>query len=175
VRYRSPRPIDAADAVDEFACESGEQTAWLIRHAKQSAAANITKVFVVTEEGSDVVVAFYAWTMAQVSLAIAPKRLAQGTSRYPQPVALLARLGVDSKHEGRGLGAGLLRDAVVRLVLVGDQIGCRGLLIHAESERARSFYLHLIPELIESPTDRLHLVLLLKDAERSLRGPNGRA
>ena len=106
--------------------------------------------------------------MAQIDLADAPRRLTTGSGNYPQPVALLARLGVDERHEGRGLGAGLLRDAITRLLLVGEAIGCRGLLIHAESEDARNFYLHLVPDLETSPTDRLHLVLLLKDARHTL-------
>ena len=108
--------------------------------------------------------------MAQLDLAAAPERLKKGAGRYPQPVALLARLGVDSGHEGKGLGAALLVDAVTRLLTLSDAIGCRGLLIHAESTVARDFYLHLIPELEQSPTDELHLVLLLKDARRTLLG-----
>jgi GNAT superfamily N-acetyltransferase len=107
--------------------------------------------------------------MAQISLESAPRRLLKGAGRYPQPVALLARLAVDRHHEHQGIGAGLLRDVISRLILVGDEIGCRGLLIHAESDAAREFYTNLIPELIESPTDSLHLVLLLKDALRTLR------
>ncbi len=85
-------------------------------------------------------------------------------------MALVARLGVDSGHEGKGLGAAFLVDAVARLLTLSDAIGCRGLLIHAESTVARDFYLHLIPELEQSPTDELHLVLLLKDARRTLLG-----
>jgi GNAT superfamily N-acetyltransferase len=108
--------------------------------------------------------------MAQLDLAAAPDRLKKGAGRYRQPVALLARLGVDSGHVGKGLGSGLLVDVVSRLLTLSDDIGCRGLLIHAESEVARAFYLHLIPELQPSPTDDLHLVLLLKDARRSLIG-----
>jgi hypothetical protein len=83
-------------------------------------------------------------------------------------VAFLARLGVDTRHEGNGLGAGLLADVVSRLLTISDDIVCRGLLIHAESSVARAFYLHLTPELQQSPTDELHLVLLLKVARRSL-------
>jgi GNAT superfamily N-acetyltransferase len=108
--------------------------------------------------------------MAQLDVAAAPERLKKGAGRYPQPVALLARLGVDSRHEGKGLGAALLVDAVTRLLTLSDDIGCRGLLIHAESAVARDFYLHLIPELELSPTDELHLILLLKDARRTLLG-----
>ena len=106
--------------------------------------------------------------MASIRVANAPARLRKGAGRYPQPMALLARLGVDLAHEGRGLGAGLFADVIARTVELGDEIGCRGLLIHAESSDARDFYLHLIPELLESPTDELHLVLLMKDIRRSL-------
>jgi GNAT superfamily N-acetyltransferase len=129
-----------------------------------------TRVFVVTQHLDNSVVAYYAWCMAQLEFAASPTRLRKGTGRYPQPVALLARLGVHSEHEGRGLGAALLVDAITRLVTMSVEIGCRGLLIHAESDEARNFYLHHIPELDESPTDELHLVLLLKDAKRTLLG-----
>lgn len=125
-------------------------------------------MLVVTPTGSDVVVAYYAWCMAGISLADAPPRLRKGAGRYPQPVALLARLGVDVAHEGRGLGAGLLRDVVARTLALGEEIGCRGLLVHAETETARDFYRHLVPELETSPTDELHLVLLMKDIRRTL-------
>ncbi len=125
-------------------------------------------MFVVTPADRSHVVAFGAWCMAQLSLESAPTRLRKGTGRYPQPVALLARLGVHVDHEGAGLGAGLLLDAITRLVSFSDDIGCRGLLIHCEIDDARAFCLHLVPELEPSPTDPLHLVLLMKDARLTL-------
>jgi GNAT superfamily N-acetyltransferase len=85
-------------------------------------------------------------------------------------VALLARLGVDVRHEGQGLGAGLLQDVFLRTLALSQEIGCRALLIHAESSNARDFYRHLIPELEDSPTDPLHLVVLTKDIRRTLDG-----
>jgi hypothetical protein len=168
--YRPPRLLEPADDLDGFTCRSSEQTDWLRSHARQSAATGSTRVFVVTRPRSPDVVAYYAWCMAQIDVESAPPRLRKGAGRYPQPVALLARLGVHADHEGRGLAAGLLADAVTRLVGVGEHIGCRGLLIHAESDEARDFYRHLIPELASSPTDGLHLVLLMKDARRTLLG-----
>jgi GNAT superfamily N-acetyltransferase len=128
-----------------------------------------TKVVVVTPADSHAVVAYYAWTMAQIDVVAAPQRLLKGLGRYPQPVALLARLGVHEDHEGNGLGAGLLRDVLFRVAAIGDEIGCRGLLVHAESDRARAFHQHRIPEFEQSPTDDLHLVLPLKDIKRTLR------
>jgi len=169
-RYQPPRLITPKDEVEDFSCRSSEQTQWLSRHAKQSASTGTTRVFVVTQQDSDVVVAYYAWCMAQLDLESSPDRLTKGAGRYPQPVALLARLGVDTEHERRGIGAALLVDAISRLLTISDDIGCRGLLIHAESTEARDFYLHHIPELEASPTDALHLVLLLKDARRTMLG-----
>jgi len=168
--YRAPRLLVPSDEVETFLCRSTAQTNWLRQHALQSTSTGTTKVFVVTPIAGDRVVAYYAWCMAQIDIDAAPSRLRKGGGRYPQPVALLARLGVDLEHEGLGIGAGLLADAITRLLSLSEDIGCRGLLIHAEGADARDFYLHLIPELQPSPTDELHLVVLMKDARRTLLG-----
>lgn len=167
--YRPPEPLGEHHDLAGFACRSVEQTDWLRRYARQSANAGTTKVLVVTAVNSDQVAAYYAWCMAQIDITDSPARLRKGTGRYPQPVALLARLGVHIAHEGQGLGAGLLQDVFARLVELSDAIGCRGLLVHAESQEAQEFYLHLIPEFEPSPTDPLHLILLMKDIRRTLR------
>ncbi len=166
--YRPPLVLDASHELDGFACRSVEQTEWLRRHARASAGTGTTRVLVVTRTDSDVVVAYYAWCMASVSLADAPSRMRKGAGRYPQPVALLARLGVDVGHEGGGLGAGLFQDVIARTLALGEEIGCRGLLVHAETTEARDFYRHLVPEFEASPTDELHLFLLTKDIRRTL-------
>lgn len=167
--FQPPEPLAEHHDLASFDCRSVEQTEWLRRYGRQSAGTGTTKVLVVTELGRDQVVAYYAWCMAQIDLVDAPARLRRGAGRYPQPVALLARLGVHIDHEGQGLGAGLLQDVFARLVGLSDRIGCRGLLVHAESEQARDFYRHLIPEFDSSPTDPLHLILLMKDIRRTLR------
>lgn len=169
-RYLRPRLPRSGDDIESFECRSAEQTAWLGQHAWQAHNTGTAKVLVVEEETTRRVVAYYAWAMASIRSNDAPERLLKGAGRYPQPVALLARLGVDVAHEGRGLGAGLLVDVIARVAELGTRIGCRGLLVHAESESARGFYLHLIPEFQPSPTDPLHLVLLMKDIRHTLSG-----
>ena len=166
--YHAPEPLTDRHDVSGFVCRSREQTEWLRRHARQADNTGTTKVFVVTRAGSDAVVAYYAWCMAQVASPAAPPRLRKGAGRYPQPVALLVRLGVHIDHERRGLGAALLQDVFARVLELTDAIGCRGLLVHSESDEARDFYLHLVPEFEASPSDPLHLVLLIKDIRRTL-------
>ena len=165
--YRSPRLLESADDVSGFACRSAAQTRWLRRFGRQVHGTGTTRVSVVTPADSAEVVAYYAWCMASISPSDAPDRLRVGAGKYPQPVALLARLGVSTSHEGQGLGAGLLADVMQRASAAGRTIGCRGLLVHAESDDARAFCLHLIPEFEPSPTDPLHLLLVMKDIRRT--------
>jgi hypothetical protein len=166
--YRAPERIGRQHQLDDFLCSSDEQTTWLREYARQADAAGTSRVFVVTEENSPAVVAYYGWCMASVELHRLPALMQQGTGRYAQPVALLTRLGVDIRHERKGLGASLMQDVFGRLLSLADEIGCRGILIHCEPLDAMAFYRHLVPEFMHSPTDELHLLLLLKDIRRSL-------
>jgi GNAT superfamily N-acetyltransferase len=169
-RFHAPTPLTGRHELSHFSCRSPEQTHWLINHARQAQSIGTTRVFVVTPaDHPGTVVAFYAWCMASVTIGQLPERFRRGSGRYPQPVALLARLGVDEAHEGHGLGAALLLDVILRVVNLSEAIGCRGLLVHAESREARAFYEHLIPEWQRSPTDPMHLFLPMKDIRRTLQ------
>ena len=60
----------------------------------------------------------------------------------PIPVIILARLAVDVSFRGKGLGADLLHDAVLRCYRVAENIGVRAIMVHALTEGAKGFYLH---------------------------------
>lgn len=164
-----PEPLSEHHELDEFQSRSENQTIWLHEHARQSASAGSTRVFVVTGLKSPKVIGYYAWRMANIAIESAPIRMREGAGNYPQPGALLARLAVDMNYEGQGIGAGLLRDALARLVALSDEIGCRGLLVQAESIEAKAYYLRQIPVFETSATDDLLRVLLMKDIGRTLR------
>lgn len=83
------------------------------------------------------------------------------------PVLLLGRLAVDLLVQGRSLGSHLLRDAITRVVGVAETIGVRAMLVHASTDQAAAFYRRFDFE--SSPTDELHMMLLLKDARAILR------
>ena len=167
--YNPPVLLAGHHQLAGFHCRSQEQSQWLVDVAWLAHGSGTTREFVVTEADQPAVVAYYAWCMASVAISDLPERMRRGAGRYPQPVALLARLGVDERHEGQGLGAALLADVISRVAHLSDAIGCRGLLVHAETAEARRFYEHLISEWEPAPTDPLHLLLLLKDIRRSLR------
>jgi GNAT superfamily N-acetyltransferase len=170
--YGRPERLAAEHDVGGFDCGSSAQTEWLRRRALQAQAAGTSVVYVACRSGESRVVGYFALAAGSVEPADAPSRVTAGAGRYRVPVVLLTRLGVDRGEQGQGLGRALLRDALLRTVAAADTIGARALLIHAESETARVFYVHLA-ELEASPTDPRHLYLLMKDLRRAVGGRAG--
>ena len=150
--------------VSAFDCGSDAQTTWLRRIARTAQVSRTAVVYVVTPEGEDRVVGYYALAAASVAQADAPPPLLKAAGRSPIPVILLARLGVDLGAQGQGLGSALVKDAMIRAHQAAETVGARALLIHAESATARNFYMH-VAEFETSPTDPLHLVLPMADIE----------
>ncbi len=78
----------------------------------------------------------------------------------PIPIAILGRLAVDQSFQGIGLGVALLQDALVRTAQAAGILGIRGLIVHAISIEAKTFYEH--HGFIASPTQPMTLILSLK-------------
>jgi GNAT superfamily N-acetyltransferase len=148
--------------------DSGEPALddWLKRFALEAEAARTARVFVTTEDGLTVV-GYYALAAGQVERSDASERAAKRQPDRPVPAVLLARLAVDRLHQKAGLGTSLLQDAMQRTEQVAEEAGIRVLLVHAKHDQARNWYLRFGFE--ESPTDRLHLMLLVKDLAVHLR------
>ncbi|MEX0956387.1 MAG: GNAT family N-acetyltransferase [Rhizobiaceae bacterium] len=149
-------------AVDEFDCGEEALNRFLVRFALANSQANASQTYVGLAD--DIVIGFYTLVVGEVAYADAPERLTKGLARHPVPIMLLARLAVSSDWQGKGIGAGLLRDAVLRTLQAADIAGIRALAVHAKDDAARSFYRRF--DFVESPTDPLHLFALIK----TLRG-----
>jgi GNAT superfamily N-acetyltransferase len=163
VRYSSPRPISQEDDTAQFSCGDDRLDEWLRRFALANHFGGGARTYVVLRDSR--VVGYYALATASIQRADATTRVAKAMPQ-PVPAVLLGRLGVDQKEAGRGLGSGLLRDAILRTLQAAEVVGVRVLLTHAASEDARSFYLKRGFE--PSPTDPMHLMVLLKDAKAIL-------
>lgn len=158
-------PLDPSHDMAQFDCGSEALNVWLRRFALQNEAAGASRTRVAVEGVQ--VVGFYALAAGAVEPARAPRRVTRGLARHPVPVIVLTRLAVDRTRQGTGLGARLLRDALLRIAGAADIIGTRAVLVHAKGEAARAFYLRYGFE--QSPTDPLQLMLLMKDLRASLK------
>jgi GNAT superfamily N-acetyltransferase len=129
-------------------------------------------VFVTTSGDGTTVVGYYALAAAQVAPEDATERALRGQPRArPIPAVLLARLAVHREHQRAGLGRSLLQDAILRCLEAAESIGARVLLVHAKHEAAKAWYLQYGFE--ESPTDPLHLLMLLKDLRAFVQKRSG--
>jgi GNAT superfamily N-acetyltransferase len=151
-------------AVDDFDCGEEPLNRFLTRFAFANQQANASQTYVGLAD--DTVIGFYTLVVAEVSFDDAPERLKKGLARHPVPLMLIARLAVSLKLQGKGAGAGLLKNAMQRTTQAAEIGGIRALAAHAKNDRVRAFYEHF--GFIPSPTDPLHLFILTKDIQRIL-------
>lgn len=149
-------------AVEDFDCGQTALNRFLLRFALPSQHANAAQTYVGLADAT--VVGFYTLVVGEVAYADAPERLTKGLARHPVLLMLLARLAVGVRWPGRGIGAGLLKDAMRRTVQVTEIVGIRARAAHAKDDAARAFYEYF--GFVVSPTDPLHLFILTKDLRR---------
>ncbi len=149
-------------AVESFDCGQEALNRFLVRFAWANQQAQASQTYLGLND--DAVIGFYTLVVGEVAFDDAPERLIKGLARYPVPIMLLARLAVHKDWQGKKVGAGLLKDAMLRTMQAADIAGIRAFAVHAKDELARTFYQHF--DFLPSPTDSLHLFLLIKDLKR---------
>ena len=159
---RRPEPLDGQHRLEGFDCGKPALNDWLVRHARQAQGSGSAKTFVVADD--DRVAAYFSLTVGQVDVLEVPERVRKGMGQYPVPVVILARLAVSAQDQGRGIGFGLLQDAIRRTMLIAEQAGIRAMLTHPIDHEAAKFYTRF--GFVASPLRERQLLLLLKDARR---------
>ncbi|HCX84699.1 MAG TPA: N-acetyltransferase [Micrococcales bacterium] len=153
----SPRRLTRADDRSEFTSGATELDEWLRSYAWQNQRAN-NAVTYVTVRGSSVM-GYYALAVAAYARDHAPDELRRAPREVP--CVLLARLAVDRRVAGLGVGAALLRDAFLRAYQASRSVGAAALLVHCRDDAARSFYLHN-GDFLASPVEPKHLFLPMR-------------
>lgn len=149
-------------AVDAFDCGREELNRFLQQYALQNQQSGASQTYLGLV--NQTVVGYYALAVGSVELEVAPERVKKGLARHSIPIMLLARLAVDHQWQKRGIGAALLKDATLRTLQAADIAGIRALAVHAKDDVAKGFYEHF--DFLPSPTDPLHLFILLKDLRK---------
>ena len=137
----APQPLAPLHSTVGFGCGDSGLNHWLRQRAHANQQSGATRCFVVCN-GDGIVKAYAALASGAVAVASAPGRFRRNMPE-PIPVVVLARLAVCRSVQGRGIARALLADAFERVLQASTQIGVRGIVVHAASDQARSFYLHM--------------------------------
>jgi GNAT superfamily N-acetyltransferase len=130
----APEPLTPEHNTACFHCGVASLDDWLRKQALRNEVSGETRTYVVTD--GDKVIGFYSFSTGRVICG-------KGTDAAPSrtiPVLVLGRLAVDSSWQGRGLGFGLLKDAVVRSLYVARKIDIRALVVHTLNDQIKNFY-----------------------------------
>lgn len=157
--------LSAQDIADQFDCGQEELDRFLKKFALSNQSANAAQTYVTCRTSR--VVGYYSLAVGSVQPEESTQRVVKGLARHPVPVMILARLAVDRSEQGTGIGKALLKDTLLRTAQAADIAGIRALVVHAKDENARRWYEQFDFE--RSPTDPLHLFLLLKDLKKLLK------
>jgi GNAT superfamily N-acetyltransferase len=160
---RPPERLTPAQELDDFDSSVPQLDDWLKRRAARNEAEGASRTYVVCQRMR--VAAFYCLANGAVLHADAPGRVRRNMPD-PIPVMVLGRLAVDRRFQGRGLGRALLRDAILRTLQAAEIAGVRAILVHAQDERAETFYER--SGFLPSPIDPLTLMLPLRNARAIL-------
>jgi GNAT superfamily N-acetyltransferase len=163
VTFSAPELFSASHRFAAFDCGMADLDDWLKRRALVNNREGASRTYVVTD-GQEVV-GYYALSASAIAITDAPGRFRRNMPN-PIPVALLGRLAVDRAHRGKGLGRALFRDGAKRVIHASDSLGIRGMIVHAISDDARSFYLALGFD--PSPLEPMTLMVTLADLRASL-------
>lgn len=133
-------PLRGSHDRGAFDCGVPALNLYLRKYALQNQKRGIVRNYVATRRDDQVVVAYYSLVYASLNQKLLPAKLVKGLGKYEIPIMLLARLAVDQREQGNGLGKALLKDAVLRTMQAAELAGLKLLLVHAKDESAAAFY-----------------------------------
>ena len=159
-----PEPLTVDHQIEQFDCGKPALNTFLARFALINQQNGTARTYVAHRGGA--VAGYFSLSAASVDAAQVPVRVSKGLAKHPIPMTLLARLAVDLREQGRGMGASLLQDALLRHLQAEAVIGSRALIVHAKVETSMAFYRNFGFE--PSPLDPAHLFLLTKNIKKTL-------
>lgn len=164
--FRRPRGLTAGDPVSRFDCGEPSLNEWLRGRALKNETTGASRTFVSIEGDSGEIAGYYCLSASALAPESAPGRIRRNMPT-PIPVILIGRLAVDLRHGGRGLGASLLRDAVVKGIEASRIIGARAFIVDALNDAAANFYRRYGFEPVPPDSERA-MYLLVADAEATV-------
>jgi GNAT superfamily N-acetyltransferase len=165
-RICPPEKLSSTHQIGDFDSGIEPLDRWLKRRALGNEAEGASRTYVVCV--GDVVVGYYCLSTGSIANNIATGKVKRNMPD-PIPVMIIGRLAVDRNWQGKGIGRGLLRDAVLRTLKAAEIAGIRAILVHAISAEAKQFYEQY--RFTASSLEPLTLMVKISDVAKSLGLP----
>jgi predicted N-acetyltransferase YhbS len=133
----APVPLDQNHDASQFDCGNTALLDWLKKKALRNQISGASRTFVICENNR--VIAYYSLAAGSIEHKYVSSRLKRNQPD-PIPVVILARLAVDVMYQNQGLGLGLVKDAIQKVLHASQSIGIRAILVHAIDDTAKAFY-----------------------------------
>lgn len=156
-----PEMLSNSHQLESFSCGEERLDKWLKRRALKNQESDASRTIVVCNENN--VIGYYCLCASAIQQEEATGKVKRNMPE-PIPTILIGRLAVDRKWQGKGIGKGLLKDAIYKALKASDIIGARAILIHAISEDAKRFYEQYGFQ--SSPIDPMVLMITIQDARK---------
>ncbi len=134
-------PLERLHNRNDFDCGIKELNNFLRKYSFQNQKSNISKTFIAVDSEQPAakdVLGFYTLSTGQINFDVLPKGVKH--PRYPVSIARLARLAIDLKYQGRGVGRFLLYDALQKIKTISQMVGIFAVVVDAKDAKAKSFY-----------------------------------
>lgn len=165
-RPTGPEPLAADHELEGFDSGTDALDAWLRQRARPNEVAGASRTFVICSGRR--VIGYYSLAAASIMHSVATGKTRRNMPD-PIPAVLIGRLALDRSWQRQGLGAALLRDAVLRIVGAAETVGVRAILVHALTEQAKSLYQRF--GFRASPIEPMTLMMTVDEVRRTIGQP----
>lgn len=135
--FTRPTPLESQEQLSGFVCGDDVIDEWLRLNAMRNHVRNFSRVFL-TFDSQGELAGFYSLSLSTVERKQGGRLWNSGPREIP--VVLIGRLAVAARHQGSGLGASLLRDAVKRSLNAAEAVAAAAILVHTHSDDVVAFY-----------------------------------
>jgi GNAT superfamily N-acetyltransferase len=114
---------------------------YFVTQVTQDIRRRVAACFIAVEQASGAIVGYYTIAASSIPLTDITPELAKKLPRYPLvPAVRVGRLAVAESHQGKGLGAAMLVDAIGRALR--SDVAAFAIVVDAKDNRAVTFYEH---------------------------------
>ena len=138
--FSRPVQLPIGEGIEGFRCGTEIVDRWAAERSSTARERGTAVVYVSYCDGK--VAGFY--TLSAHSVVRADVAGGWFVRNAPErvPAVLLGMMGVDEEFKGCGLGAALLRDAVINAMKVAELAGARALIVDPIDDSSHEFYKH---------------------------------